>query len=89
MKISAWPRGMRTDIAATYVGLSESSFLAEVKKKNIPDATWITKGRKIWLREQLDQWLDEKAGNPTTWGSENEWMDAVRNENQSSICIRP
>lgn len=54
-----WPRGLSAELAATYVGLSKSGFLAD---DTIPAAIQLTKGRKVWLREDLDAWLDAKAG---------------------------
>ncbi len=51
-----WPRGLSEDLAAAYVGVSASTFRAYV----IPDVqeVWVTPGRKVWLREDLDRWLD-------------------------------
>lgn len=53
---------MREELAAEYVGLSASTFRTEVAAGRAPAAVWLTAGRKIWLRDALDHWLDAKAG---------------------------
>lgn len=58
----AWPRGMRAEVAAEYVGLSESTFLREVAAGRAPAPVEITAGRRVWLRDQLDGWLERLAG---------------------------
>lgn len=61
---------MPVKLAAYYVGLSESTFQAEVQKGLAPEPTWLTKNRKVWLRERLDDYLDRKANGmevETTW----------------------
>lgn len=70
-----WPRGMRAAQAAEYIGLSESTFLAEVKKGTIPEPTWLTANRKVWLREKLDEYLDRKAGN---LGDDRPWEERLQ-----------
>jgi len=54
----AWPRALRINLAAAYVGLSEATFLRHCTTKPIQ----LTPGTKAWLREDLDRWLDERAG---------------------------
>ncbi|MDR3534236.1 MAG: hypothetical protein P4L90_27185 [Rhodopila sp.] len=56
-----WPRGMREPLAAAYVGLSESSLRAEVKAGKVKPV-WLTAGRQVYLREDLDAYLDRAAG---------------------------
>lgn len=57
---------MCEDWAATYVGnLSISAFRTEVDAGRIPSAVWITPGRKAWLIEDLDRYLDGKRGKPS------------------------
>lgn len=84
----AWPRGMRDEIAAAYVGLSLTTFLREVAAGKAPRPTWITKGRKIWLKEKLDAWLDEKDGRPSTSVDGEDWMEAVGNEDRPALRSR-
>lgn len=76
----AWPRGMRDDVAAAYVGLSRSTFLREVQAGAAPEPCNITNGRRIWLRDQLDDWLDELFGVERPSGTAEDWMKAVRGD---------
>lgn len=49
--------------AAAYVGqLSVSIFRTEVAAGRIPAAIWVTPGRKAWLKEDLDRYIDVKSG---------------------------
>ena len=54
-----WPRGMRLSIAAAYIGLSESAFRSAVKAGHLPEPRRVTCRRDIWLKEELDKFLDE------------------------------
>lgn len=72
------PRGLSDDEAAYYVGLSKTTFIREVEAEQAPAPVWLTKGRRIWLREDLDAYLDRKAGRVQTGASGaddgSEWM---------------
>lgn len=74
-RLPDWPRALRAEWAAAYVGLSVTSF----RQKVVPDLPPIrlTEKRVAWLREDLDAWLDRKAGRTPASG-ENEWMAALR-----------
>lgn len=50
------PRALRAEDAAYYVGLSVTTFHQQVAPA-VP-AVQLTPGRKAWLREDLDAWLD-------------------------------
>jgi predicted DNA-binding transcriptional regulator AlpA len=50
---------MSAELAAAYVGLSVTTILATAE---FPPPVWLTKGRRVWLRDDLDAWLDRKAG---------------------------
>lgn len=52
---------MSAELAAAYVGLSVSA-IGRLTGLEFPKPVWITAGRKIWLREDLDRWLDARAG---------------------------
>lgn len=53
------PRLMRAAAAAHYLGMSESSFRATVA----PELQKVEIGGMVgWLREDLDAWLDARAG---------------------------
>jgi hypothetical protein len=66
-----WPRGLREELAAEYVGLSVSSFRTLVA--NEVAAVRLSRGRKVWLREALDAWLDARAGNVAGSQDANPW----------------
>ena len=59
---AALPRGMPQAIAARYVGLSESQFGLMWRQGAAPQPIKLAARRQVWLREDLDRWLDEKAG---------------------------
>lgn len=75
VRLPYWPRGLSEPLAAAYVGLSESTFRAQVIPEVKPVA--LTKGRQVWLREDLDAWLDRKAGRGQPSDSGSEWMAAL------------
>lgn len=53
------PRLMRAPAAAHYLGMSESSFRATVAR----ELREVRIGAMVgWLREDLDAWVDAKAG---------------------------
>lgn len=60
-KLPGWPRGLREDWAAAYVGLSVTSFRAVTKSDGVP-VVWLTARHRVYLLEDLDAWLDRKAG---------------------------
>jgi len=57
-----WPRGMPPEMAAAYVGLSAASLQDSAKAGDAPAPVRLTASQKVWLREDLDRWLDWKAG---------------------------
>jgi hypothetical protein len=60
-ELPGWPRGLHVGWAAAYVGLSATSFRVVARDDGL-SAVWLTPGRKVYLREDLDAWLDRKAG---------------------------
>jgi hypothetical protein len=56
-----WPRGLTEELAAAYIGLSKVS-LRNLEKGGEFSAVWLTIGRKVYLRDHLDAFLDRKAG---------------------------
>jgi len=48
---------MRAEVAAAYVGLSVGTL-----EREGPPAVFLTRGCKVWLIEDLDAWLDKRAG---------------------------
>jgi predicted DNA-binding transcriptional regulator AlpA len=63
-RLPDWPRGLHENLAAAYVGLSPSTIRVLRELGEFPAPVSLTKGRQVWLREQLDEWLDKKAGKP-------------------------
>ncbi|MBN8901418.1 MAG: hypothetical protein J0H57_10335 [Rhodospirillales bacterium] len=74
---------MKEEIAAEYVGLSVSTFRREWSEGRAPFPVLLTPGRQVWLRDDLDEWLDAKAGRTTKNGQSEEWDKAI--ERRSSI----
>lgn len=71
---SSWPRGLREQLAAEYVGLSVSSIRALRGRGEFPPPIPLTRGRLVFLRDDLDAWLDRRAGRTVPEG--NDWPDA-------------
>ncbi len=72
--LPGWPRGLREDLAAGYVGLSEAAFRSEVKAGRAPQPVRITRARLIWLRDDLDRYLDRLAGHAAPSEQVNPWL---------------
>lgn len=73
--LPGWPRGLREDLAAQYVGLSVSSIRTLRGRGDFPAPVSLTRGRLVFLRDQLDAWLDQKAGGRPLAGA-GDWPDA-------------
>jgi predicted DNA-binding transcriptional regulator AlpA len=58
--LPGWPRALAQPLAAAYVSLSEASFRVHVMKEVPP--VRLTNRRIAWLRDDLDAWLDRRAG---------------------------
>lgn len=58
------PRCMPIATAAQYVGISISSFRAIVAQDVRP--IYMSPRRPVWLREDLDAWINNKAGRTDT-----------------------
>ncbi len=61
-RLPDWPRAMGEDLAAAYVALSPATLRRRVQANDAPTPIQLTEGRRVWLREDLDAWLDRKAG---------------------------
>lgn len=70
------PRGMPEWMAAEYVGASISLFRRTVASQVA--AVWIGERRKVWLRDDLDAWLDRRAGRSLSEADDNPWLVADR-----------
>ncbi len=73
-RLPNWPRGMRQSLAAAYLGLSEATFRVQVASEVPP--VQLTPGRAVWLRDDLDAYLDRKAGRSAAAAGD-EWMQAL------------
>ena len=69
---------MREELAAGYVGLSVSTIRAERAAGRFPSPILLTPGRHVYLRDDLDTWLNAKAGRPTLAAESDgsEWLRA-------------
>ncbi|OFX10847.1 MAG: hypothetical protein A2516_00340 [Alphaproteobacteria bacterium RIFOXYD12_FULL_60_8] len=56
------PYAMGAKVAAAYVGVSLNTFLREVDSGRAPRPIKLTEGRKVWRRNDLEAWVDAKAG---------------------------
>ncbi len=54
------PRGLKHADAATYVGLTQSAFDAEVRAKRLPPPIYPSRKPQVWDRLALDEALDRK-----------------------------
>lgn len=68
-RLPNWPRGMPLNLAAAYCGIS-GSLLRSIG----PGPVTIGRRRKVWLREDLDAWLDRMAGKGAASGG-NPWLE--------------
>jgi prophage regulatory protein len=66
-----WPLLLRRELAAGYLGMSTSTFDAEVKAGRIPPPISTTDTLKAWHRGDLDQWAEDRRA--ATVASANEW----------------
>lgn len=55
-----WPRSMRAARAAAYLDVSLTWFHEHVAREVAPIR--LSRGIVVWRREDLDRWLDNRAG---------------------------
>jgi predicted DNA-binding transcriptional regulator AlpA len=67
---------MREDIAAAYVGLSVSTIRNERHAGRFPAPVSLTPGRIVYLKEDLDSYLDARSGRATHSPDGREWLEA-------------
>jgi predicted DNA-binding transcriptional regulator AlpA len=70
-RLPDWPRALRLPLAAAYVGLSPATFQRAVATAVV--AIYLTPGTVVWLREDLDRWLDARAGRAPASPQDNPW----------------
>lgn len=59
--IPSWPRLLSSDLAATYLGISRTNFLARVSQHVLPQPRKIGE-RVLWDRLLLDDFVDALFG---------------------------
>lgn len=73
-RLPDWPYGMSIEEAAAFCGISRNTLLRLVEEGAAPKPVAISKGRKIWLRPSLQEWLDRLAGRiANERADEDEW----------------
>jgi hypothetical protein len=71
--LPGWPRVLGEAWAAAYVGLSPSAFLRGPARELAAIA--LTAQRRGWLRDDLDAWIDRRAGRQGAGASSWDDMD--------------
>ena len=75
----AWPRGMPLPVAAKYCGVGPATL-----RREGPKPVRIGQKRLVWLKEDLDKWLDGLAGKATISAPEaNPWDTYVFGANET------
>ena len=68
--LPTWPRGLRREDAASYLGISATTFDQMVAERRMPEPRQASRGRVVWDRHELDGAFDrlpkrgEATGNP-------------------------
>ena len=65
-----WPRIMRRENAAQYLGISPSILDREVAAGSLPKPIPITGSIHGWVRDDLDAWIDDRRNSQNM---ANEW----------------
>ena len=86
--LPGWPRAMNEEWASAYISLSQSLFRVQVEAGEAPQPVWLTPGRKAWLREDLDAYLDRKAGRSPASDPANDWMKAFDQDGSRGSALR-
>lgn len=82
------PRALRAELAAFYCGVSESWWHAAVKAGDAPQPVHLSARVPVWLREDLDAWLDARAGRAATSREPNP-LDAFFDARRRARASRP
>lgn len=69
--LPGWPRVLRRELAAQYLGMSPSLFVREVEGGALPRPINIVGTVKGWVRDDLDAWLDDRRAAQSAEG--NSW----------------
>ena len=66
-----WPRVLRRELAAQYLGMSPSLFTREVEAGTLPQPIQLVGTVKGWVRDDLDAWLEDRRTAQN--GGSNSW----------------
>ena len=78
---ATWPRGMPIETAATYCGVGTGTLSTYGPK---PIRVGIK--RLVWLREDLDAWLDRLAGRAPALADNRPWSE---DDGEDNAALRP
>ncbi|WP_160122434.1 phage portal protein [Rhodovarius lipocyclicus] len=72
--LAPWPRLLRRELAASYLGMSPSAFDAERRAERMPAPIRVTAGIEAWDKADLDGWIEDKR--VAQGATPNPWDDA-------------
>lgn len=72
--LPGWPLLLRRELAASYLGMSSSTFDTERKAGRVPKPVPITAGLEAWHRGDLEAWAEDRRA--AAGIAPNEWDDA-------------
>lgn len=67
------PRALTAELAALYCGVSVSWWREAVKDGRAPAAIYLSDRKPVWLRDDLDNWLDAQRGGAAPSGPSSPW----------------
>lgn len=71
--LPGWPLLLRREMAASYVGMSPSTFDMEVKAGRVPAPIQTTDALKAWHRADLEAWAEDRRA--VSCPADNPWDD--------------
>jgi prophage regulatory protein len=69
--LPGWPRVLRRELAAQYLGMSPSLFTREVEAGALPAPISLVGSVKAWVKDDLDAWLEDRRAAQN--GGSNSW----------------
>ena len=63
---SIHPKFLKIDSVASQVGMGKSTVLAWESTGKFPRAVRLSKTIRVWLQQDIDNWILEQHGNPLT-----------------------
>ena len=74
LHVFGWPASMRAERAAAYLDVSKTYFLGSIAPQLAPIR--LGPGLVLYLRRDLDAWLDQRAGAAAPSPEDNPWPKA-------------